>query len=268
MIIDGKHIADTIIDELSRERALLPPQIRLGVLLGKEDVASASFVRIKERRAEELGVSLVRYEVSPEMTTEELLKALPVFLESVDGLIVQLPLPATVDNERILKAVPADKDVDALNQQTDPLVEAPVAAAIREILKQAHVSVAGMQATVVGAGRLVGKPSAEMLRKLGAVVSVVTESEGSFADLKQADLLVLGAGRPGVIKPDMLKRNVVLLDAGTSEMQGKLAGDADPACAEVSSVFTPVPGGIGPVAVAMIFKNLFTLVRKTKSPTT
>lgn len=267
MIVDGKHIADALIEELARERAFLPKKITLGVLLGKEDAASASFVRIKERRAEELGVALLRYEVSPEMTTEDLLQALPGFLGQVEGLIVQLPLPAHIDSEAVLRAVPAERDVDALNQKSSSLVEAPVAAAIREILKQADIPVAGRNAVVLGAGRLVGKPAAEMLRSLGAVVSVITESEGSLTDIQKADVLVLGAGKPAVVKPDMLKPGVVLLDAGTSEMQGKLSGDADPSCAEVASLFTPVPGGIGPVAVAMIFKNLFTLVRKTKTLT-
>jgi methylenetetrahydrofolate dehydrogenase (NADP+)/methenyltetrahydrofolate cyclohydrolase len=267
MIVDGKHIADMLVAELAHERTSLPKKVTLGVLLGKEDAASASFVRIKERRAEELEVALMRYEVSPEMTTEVLLQTLPDFLEQVEGVIVQLPLPPHIDGEQVLRAVPAEKDVDGLNQRISPFVEAPVAAAIREILKRTGVSVAGKQAVVLGAGRLVGKPAAEMLRNLGAIVSVVTESEGSLMDIQQADVLVLGAGKPAVVKPDMLKPGVVLLDAGTSEMQGKLAGDADPACAQVASVFTPVPGGIGPVAVAMIFKNLFTLLRKKNPPT-
>ena len=105
---------------------------------------------------------------------------------------------------------------------------------------------------------------AEPLRELGAHVSIITQSQGSLLDLKQADIAVLGAGDPGFVKPEMLKEGVVLVDAGTSEASGRLSGDADPKCAEVASVFTPVPGGIGPIAVAMIFKNLFTLAKLPK----
>jgi methylenetetrahydrofolate dehydrogenase (NADP+)/methenyltetrahydrofolate cyclohydrolase len=102
------------------------------------------------------------------------------------------------------------------------------------------------------------------LRSLGAHVFVVTETRGSLEELQDADIAVLGAGIPGLVRPEMLKPGVVLIDAGTSEAGGKLLGDAAPECAHVASVFTPVPGGLGPIAVAMIFKNLFALVRAAK----
>jgi methylenetetrahydrofolate dehydrogenase (NADP+)/methenyltetrahydrofolate cyclohydrolase len=137
----------------------------------------------------------------------------------------------------------------------------PVAGAIVEIFVRNGVSASGKKAVVVGAGKLVGTPAAQLLRDLGAHVTVVTHTRGSLEELKDADIVVLGAGEPGLVKPEMLKQGVVLIDAGTSESSGKLAGDADPACAHVASVFTPVPGGVGPIAVAMIFKNLLTLAR-------
>jgi methylenetetrahydrofolate dehydrogenase (NADP+)/methenyltetrahydrofolate cyclohydrolase len=140
-----------------------------------------------------------------------------------------------------------------------------VAEAISEILVRVNFSAAGKKAVVVGAGRLVGAPAIELLKDIGAHVSVITHTEGSLDELKDADIVVLGAGEPGLVKPEMLKEGVVLIDAGTSESAGKLAGDASPECAEVASVFTPVPGGIGPIAVAMIFKNLFTLAKLPKN---
>ncbi len=140
-----------------------------------------------------------------------------------------------------------------------PSVLPPVAGAVAEVLMRQGVDVAGKKVVVVGAGRLVGKPVAEMLKEMGGEVAVITTTSGSLEELKTADVVVLGAGNPGFIKPEMLKQGVVLIDAGTSEAGGKLMGDADPACAEVASIFTPVPGGIGPIAVAMIFKNLLAL---------
>ena len=135
------------------------------------------------------------------------------------------------------------------------------ALAVVEILQRKNVHIEGARTVIVGAGRLVGAPSAWLLRKLGADVSMFTLQEGSIDDLKNADIIVSGAGNPGFIKPEHIKEGVALIDAGTSELNKKIAGDADPACAEKASVFTPVPGGVGPVAVAMIFRNLLDLIR-------
>ncbi len=261
MIIDGKKIANEIVEELLAERAALPPVLRLGVLMGKEDAASASFVKIKERVADKLCVVVVREMLGDTARTEDALRALLRLAKTCEGVIVQLPLPATIDVEEVLKAIPANKDVDAINPSiTEPLVLAPVAGAMAEVFTRHNISGRQKKAVVVGAGRLVGAPAAQLLKDIGAQVSVVTQTDGSLDELKDADIVVLGAGSPCLVKPEMLKEGVVLIDAGTSEQGGKLAGDADPRCVEVASIFTPVPGGIGPIAVAMIFKNLFTLI--------
>src|SRR3989344_465725 len=242
MLVDGKKIAEDIIAGLG----VSLQGKRLGIVVGTQDSATDSFIKIKSRVAERLGVEVVRGEL------DELIK-------TCDGVIVQLPIS---NSEQLLASLPPEKDVDALGLA--PLARAPVAGAIAEILKYTGVEPRLKKAVVVGAGRLVGAPAAKLLRELGADVEVVTSGEGSLTSLKTADIVVLGAGEPGLIKPEMLKQGVVLIDAGTSEQGGKLAGDADPACAEVCPVFTPVPGGIGPIAVAMIFKNLSELAKISK----
>ncbi len=241
MIVDGNAIAEEILKSLESRKV---PAITLGVVMDKGNVATDSFVRIKARVAERLGVELLRF------GPEELEQAF-----ACDGIIVQLPIP---DADTLLAQLPSQKDVDALGP--NPLVRAPVAGAVAEILSRFSVEVVGKRAVVVGAGRLVGTPVAMLLKELGAEVSIITQTTGSLTDLKSADLVVSGVGEPGLIQPAMLKPGVVLIDAGTSESAGKLAGDTDPTCAEIASVFTPVPGGVGPIAVAMIFKNLFDLV--------
>lgn len=250
MIIDGRKIAEEIISRLERERSSLPPVLKLGFVMGEGDEVVASFVRIKERVANRLQVVVVREEVK---TTEEALKALERLSRNTDGIIVQLPLPESINTEEVLAAIPKEKDIDFVNP--------PVAEAIREVLMRTTTTLQEKRAIVVGHGRLVGAPSAELLRELGAKVTVL-ESKDSLNSLKDADIVVLGTGSPGLVTKDMLKEGVVLIDAGTSESNGKLAGDADPRCAEVASVFTPVPGGIGPIAVAMIFRNLFALAKQ------
>ena len=131
----------------------------------------------------------------------------------------------------------------------------PVAAAMLEILVAHGVSPKGKRAIVIGSGHLVGKPCAELLSHEGADVAIVSFRAGDFSALSNADIVVSGVGSPHFIKPEMLKNGAVLIDAGTSESGGAVAGDADPSCAQRCSVFTPVPGGVGPVAVAKLFEN-------------
>jgi 5,10-methylene-tetrahydrofolate dehydrogenase/methenyl tetrahydrofolate cyclohydrolase len=266
VIVDGKQVAQEIIDRLQKQRQELKPIIKLGVLMGQGETAARSFVRIKERVAERLGVVLVREELKPEAGTRTALRALERLLESADGVILQLPLPERIEVGELLAALPAKKDVDGIG--TGALVRPPVAEAVSEILARTNVAALGKKAVVVGAGRLVGLPVATLLQELGAEVAVVTKERGSLVELADADLVVLGVGQPHFIKPEMLKPGVVLIDAGTSDAAGQggaLAGDADPACAQVASVFTPVPGGVGPIAVALLFKNLLHLVRGANS---
>lgn len=249
MIVDGKQIAEDILRGLEAERGTFGV-LTLAVISDGADAATESFIKIKSRIAERLDVEVRRF--TPDQFDEAL---------QCDGIIVQLPIP----NADVLVAkIPVGKDVDSIAGATT--VRPPVAEAIAEVLMRTNIVAAGKKAVVVGAGKLVGLPAAELLRDLQARVSVITKDEGSLSDLKDADIVVLGAGEPGLVKPEMLKEGVVLIDAGTSEASGRIAGDADPACATVASVFTPVPGGIGPIAVAMIFKNLFTLANKKKEP--
>jgi methylenetetrahydrofolate dehydrogenase (NADP+)/methenyltetrahydrofolate cyclohydrolase len=240
VIIDGKKIAEEIIASLGDSLK----GKKLGIVVGIEDPATLSFVKIKTRIAERLGVEVERGELSELVNT-------------CDGIIVQLPHPKA---EELIAAIPPEKDLDAIGK--NPIVRTPVAEAISEVLSRAGVAAAGKKVVVVGKGRLVGAPAAELLKDLGAQVTVVTQTQGSLDELRDADIVVLGAGEPGLVGPDMIKEGVVLIDAGTSEAGGKLTGDAQPGCARVASVFTPVPGGIGPIAVAMIFKNLYELARR------
>lgn len=258
MIVDGRAIAQDIYAQLAR--IPLDKKPVLGIVVGSRDKAVESFVRIKSRAAQNLGVELRRIDLLNEPTTADAIAAIEKLAPNIDGIIVQLPLPEHIDVEDVLKAIPPYLDVDAINPAViEHAVQAPVAGAVEEILKRSNVAIAGKNCVVVGAGRLVGTPVAAMLRLMGGNVSTITLEEGSLVEVSSADILVLGAGSPGLIKSDMIEEGVVLIDAGTSESSGKVVGDADPTCAEKCSVFTPVPGGVGPVAVAMIFKNLYGL---------
>lgn len=264
MIVDGKGIAESLYSELKPKFEKFGRRARLGIVVVGHNAVIESFVGVKARGAAKLHVEMVRTNLPDTATIEEVTEAAKRLVDETDGVIMQLPLPKHVDINTALAAVPNEKDVDALNPtipEEKRLVHAPVALAAVEILKRNDVTIKGTRAVVVGAGRLVGAPSAWLLKSLGAHVSVFSLNEGSINDLKEADIVVLGAGQPGFIKPEHLKQGVALIDAGTSELKKKISGDADPACADKAAVFTPVPGGVGPVAVAMIFRNLLDLLR-------
>lgn len=251
-VIDGKKIAEDVYARLPKKL------LTLGILVGEKNPVIDSFVRIKEEAAEKLGIALVREELLLGATTPDAVEHVRSLAEKTDGIIVQLPLPEGIDVDRVLGAIPPEKDVDGVSLK--PLVRPPVAGSLEEILRVYDVNMRGKNLVVVGSGRLVGKPCADFLRGKGALVTTVNRNE-SLDSLKDADIVVLGAGQPGLVKPEHIKEGVVLIDAGTSESSGKVVGDADPACAAKCSLFTPVPGGVGPVAVAMIFKNLTILNR-------
>lgn len=258
MMVNGKELAERVYTRLPQR------SLRLGIIVGEKNPVIDSFVKIKERAAHRLGVTLVREELPDGTNTHEAIAAVLSLAEKTDGLIVQLPLPKQIDVESVLAAIPGEKDVDGIS--LSPSVRPPVAEAVKEILEKMECEVTGKKAVVVGSGRLVGKPCARLLEELGASVTVLERGD-SLDQLKDANIIVLGAGEPGIVQPEHIKDGVVLIDAGTSDLPAqagtgrRIAGDADPACADVASIFTPVPGGVGPIAVAMIFKNLFELAK-------
>lgn len=268
MYVDGKTIAADICEKAREKLSHLHRTPTLGVFVLSRDSTTEQFIRIKKKVAENIGVSLVEYTLPETTTTEELVQKIQDAISKNDGIVVQLPLPQHIDFEKIRGVLPASHDVDCLGREAERLLAGgthaivpPVVAAFKKILHVHAVTVAGARVVVVGHGRLVGVPAARWFLGEDADVSVCDETTADVgAYTKNADILVLGAGVPHLLKPNMVREGVVILDAGTSESGGKVVGDADPACAEKVLVMTPVPGGVGPVAVAMLFCNLLTLL--------
>ncbi len=260
-IINGKEIADLVKRRVQKELATLP-RLSLAVLMVGDNPVSERYVQVKARLGEELGVDVRVYQYEESIEVEELKAEIEKISinKEIDGLILQLPLPPLFPTDDILSIIPSHKDVDALS--LDPLVLSPVVGSVEEIINLAGVKLDGLSATVVGRGRLVGRPVAVWLASKGVNVSQVLSVENEKDKLKMADLVVTGVGKPNIIKPDYLKSGVVLIDAATSEDGGRLRGDADPACALVASVFTPVPGGVGPITLVKLFDNLVQLAKR------
>jgi len=267
MLVDGKKIASRIRAELKQEFSKVPKQ-QLIVIAVEPTFATKKFIGIKKKFAEDISVVLVEKEFPSTVSTEELVAVIQE--ERGKGIVVQLPLPSQIDTQKVLDAISEEDDVDGISsiaaehfKEGRGLVMPPVVGAMAEILNEYHIELSGKNAVIVGSGRLVGIPAASWLAGEGTHIHVATKgSLDLLAKAKEADILILGAGDAGFIKKDMIKKGVVLLDAGTSEEGGELRGDADPVCAEIASLFTPVPGGIGPITVAMIFKNLLVLSKK------
>ncbi len=264
MIIDGRALAQKRRGKILASREGLK-DLSLGVVMAVGNMATESFVRIKTRVAGELGIGVAQYRLTEEATNDDVLRALSE-AGGHDGIILQLPLSKSVDVELLRNAIPENRDVDLLGDAAFQVFESgksvaipPVAAAMKYICDAHDISYAGKNVVVVGQGRLVGLPASTLFKQLGGEVTIVNKGEDIGTRTRSADIIILGAGSPHMLTPDMVKEGVVVLDAGTSEAGGKVAGDADPRVAEKASLFTPVPGGIGPIAVAEIFANLIAL---------
>ncbi|OGZ04781.1 MAG: hypothetical protein A2845_06295 [Candidatus Lloydbacteria bacterium RIFCSPHIGHO2_01_FULL_49_22] len=272
MIIDGKQIANELRAVLQKSVAALPRPPVLGIVIVGDDPVIESFVRIKKKYGESLGVSIREFRfdsnISGEMLKNEV--AMLSLRDDINGVVVQLPLPVSIDAQSILDAVPIAKDVDVLSHAAmvafargKAKIFPPVASAIQEILERHQVSVEGKEVLVLGHGRLVGKPVTILLQHNHAHVTVIDKPVADLAlHVRESEIVISGVGIPALITPSMLSPNVVLIDAGTSEQGGHIVGDADPKCVDHARFFTPVPGGVGPIAVAMLFKNLVLLARR------
>lgn len=259
MIIKGRKIASQIKEELAFDTK--PVFGVFEIVDGVSDeiqMATEKFVEIKKKFAEDVGVTVVEIKLPAKATTEEIVQEIKRRESEFDGIIFQFPLPKHIDLDQVRNAIPPKKDIDVVGDRAreEGAMYPPVVGAFKEILDRNSIEVKEKKVVIIGRGELVGKPSVIYFEKEGADVVVLGRDSDIKKETVDADILVLGAGVPGLITPDMIKEGVVILDAGTSEDQGKLAGDADPSCAEKASLFTPVPGGIGPITIAVLFKNL------------
>jgi methylenetetrahydrofolate dehydrogenase (NADP+) / methenyltetrahydrofolate cyclohydrolase len=263
MIIDGKAIAGRILESVRAEISTMEKPPRLTVFTCAPNFETQKFLALKQRRAQEVGVTVEVISLDPSMVTVEVIRTIQESLPETDGVIVQLPFPASIDIQAVLISVPASYDVDALlyaGEETDILP--PVVGAIDAIAEHHQIQWQDKKVVVVGQGRLVGAPAASYADRKGAEVVVLKkDTDDNEHKIKTADILILGAGVPGLVTADMVQDGVVVFDAGTSEEGGMLVGDASPDVASKAALLTPVPGGIGPITIAILLKNVLKLAQ-------
>ena len=269
-IIDGKKISQEIKDELKEKVAAMHAQgqeVTLAVVLVGQDPASCVYVRNKKRACEYIGIRSLSYELAEDTSEEEVLALIDKLNgdKDVNGILVQLPLPKHMDEDKITRAIDPLKDVDGFHPQNVgalsiglPGFVSCTPAGIIQLLKRSHIDMEGKHCVIVGRSNIVGKPMALLMLRENATVTVTHSKTKDLASVtRQADILIVAIGKKQFITADYVKEGVVVIDVGMHRDENNhLCGDV--AYDEVAShcyAITPVPGGVGPMTIAMLMHN-------------
>ena len=267
-LLDGKTLANDILDKLSLKVKQLDTAPNLVVIQVGNDPASSVYVRNKERTAERVGINSETVKLSKHITQDELLEIIDKYnhFTDVNGILVQLPLPKHIDEQAILEAISPMKDVDGFHPlnvgklnigQKQMIPSTP--AGIMELLKANHIELEGKHVVIVGRSNIVGKPLAHLLLEANATVTIAHSKTKDLKHLtKQADILVVAVGQPELITEDYVKDGTVVIDVGINRTESGLKGDVDfnNVKSKVAAI-TPVPGGVGPMTIAMLMNQTY-----------
>ena len=276
-LIDGKLISQQIKDELKEEVAQFKAEgidICLAVIQVGNDPASSVYVRNKKKACAYIGVESRSYELSEETSEEELIKLVEELNadESVNGILVQLPVPDHIDEDKIIRTISPDKDVDGFHPASvgrlwigEKGFLSCTPAGIIQLLKRSNISIEGKECVIIGRSNIVGKPMAALLLRENGTVTVAHSRTKDLKEVaKRADILIVAIGKERFITSEYVKEGAVVIDVGMHRDEANhLCGDVDFAVVEPhSSAITPVPGGVGPMTIAMLMNNCVETVRK------
>lgn len=271
-ILDGKKLSAKILTEVAEKVAKLDKKPHLVVILVGEDPASELYVGMKEKAALKIGLksTVLRY---PQDTSEEVILNKIEELNNdtdVNAILVQVPLPKQICEQKVIQAVAPNKDVDGFTTENigkisiglEPWAYPCTPLGIMKILEEYNIQIEGKHAVVVGRSNILGKPVAQMLLNKNATVTICHSRTKNLAEItKTADILVAAVGKPKMITEQMVKQGCVVIDAGTSKVDGKTVGDVDfDNISDKSSYITPVPGGVGPMTIACLMENTYKLL--------
>jgi methylenetetrahydrofolate dehydrogenase (NADP+)/methenyltetrahydrofolate cyclohydrolase len=263
-LMDGKALAARVREEVAAEVRELG-RLELATVLVGDDPASHVYIGLKQKAAKEAGIEPVDHRLTEDTSQEDILEVVGRLGDddAVDGILVQSPLPGHVDEPRVMSAIPPVKDVDGLHPLNAgrlflgrPTLVPATPLGVMALLDEYDVELSGARAVVVGRSELVGKPVAQLLLAANATVTMCHSRTADLAaETLAADVLVVAAGRPALVTPDMVKTGAVVVDVGVNRTEDGLVGDVDPGAAERSSLLSPVPGGVGPMTIAMLLRN-------------
>lgn len=272
-IIDGKKIANRICDDLkniTKRLQQIGECVTLAVILVGEDPASTIYVSNKKKVCNEVGIVLKEYILPAETTEQELLLLIEKLnkKDNVDGILVQLPLPAHINEKRIAAKISPDKDVDSFCEVnmgklvTKNYTLLPCTpAGIMEMLRCENIDVSGKHCVILGRSNIVGKPMALIMLNSDATVTICHSKTTNLKEIcRTADILIVAIGKPKFLTKDMVKPGAIVIDVGINrDITGKICGDVDfDSVKDISEFITPVPGGVGPMTIAMLMKNVIT----------
>lgn len=278
-LLSGKVVSQRIKDELKEEVAGLKAQglnPGLAVVIVGDDPASRVYVNNKKKACAEIGIYSEEYALPAETTQAELLALIDTLnkKDEISGILVQLPVPPQIDEETIINAIDPKKDVDAFHPVNVGKIMAGnydfvpcTPAGVMELIKESGIEIAGKDCVVVGRSNIVGKPQAMLLLHENGTVTICHSRTRDLAEkTRRADILVAAVGRPNFITADMIKPGAVVIDVGINRIADKkLVGDVDFAsCEPVAGAITPVPGGVGPMTIAMLMRNTVRAARIQK----
>jgi len=254
MILDGKQLAGKILKDLKEQIKEKQLKLKLAVVFVGESEVSKLYIEKKREAALEVGIDFELFKFPPNISQEELGREIRKISEDASGVVIQLPLPSHINTGEILELVPIEKDVEGFVSDNN----SPVVLAIEELLKEYDISLEDKNILIIGKGRLIGKPVAKWLESKNVDFKIIDKSVEDLSALTlEADIIISGTGMPNLIKEDMVKEGVIIIDAGTCRVDGKTVGDIDfKNVCNKSKCITPCVGGIGPVNVACLFKNL------------
>jgi len=273
MIINGKKIAQKILDDLEKEIKNIDKPLRLAAVLVGDSEDLMKFLELKQKAAAGIGIDFRIYKFPENISSNKLREELNkiVKLKKNDGVIIELPLPRHLNTQYLLNVIPEEKDVDVLSQKSQgsffvnrSKVLPPSVEAVKQIFDEYQIDLKGKHAIIFGYGLLVGKPISHWLLNQGATVSIINEFAKSPERIsKQADIIISGVGKPELIKKDMVKEKAIVIDFGYNKEGVKILGDVDfQKIVDKVSLITPVPGGVGPIVVASVLRNLVVLAEK------
>jgi methylenetetrahydrofolate dehydrogenase (NADP+) / methenyltetrahydrofolate cyclohydrolase len=273
--IDGKVVAEKVRADVARDVEAFGAPVCLATILVGDDPASHVYVGWKHKAATEAGIETRDHRLGEETSESDVLELLEELNadDAVDGILVQLPLPSHMDEGRVIRAIDPEKDVDGLHPLNSgrlflgqPLHVPATPLGVMVMLREYGVELEGKEAVVIGRSELAGKPMAMLLLAENATVTICHSRTADLgAHTRAADVLVAAVGRPGIVKPDMVKPGAAVVDIGITRTENGLLGDVDPAVAEVAGYLTPVPGGVGPMTIAMLLRNTLTAAQHRRA---
>ena len=279
IIIDGKRVSSEIKEKLKDEVERLNKegkQVGLSVILVGDDSASKVYVSRKNKTCKSLGINSYEYVLPEDTKEQDLLELIDKLNEDdkVDGILVQLPLPKHIDEKKVLSRVYPSKDVDCFHPENvgkivrgDGKILPCTPAGIITLLKEYNISIQGTECVVIGRSNIVGKPVSLLLLNENGTVTICHSKTKDLMDLtRKADILIVAVGKPNIITGDYIKKGAVVIDVGVNRLDnGKLCGDVNyEDVSKKASFITPVPGGVGPMTIAMLMKNVISLAKRRR----